>query len=553
MVSLTSAQATSGQTVTYTHVVTNVAPPASSFAGAAGGGDGWGVGLTNTQLFNVFHHNATLRVNCHNQSNASACWASFKTITDGSGNNFATSGQPGLYVDQPSGHLFVFATRIVAGVFTAGVVCIDTTQPVGNLNPFCGFSALSAVGDATEPGLSNVSDPVQVGSKWYAFNYANGAVSGTRDRLLCFDLATLAACASQPFAVTLGSGAVANSTFPEPSIAAFGTEIIVPSTQGGTNYLGCFDTTTDGICAGTWPATSGAVTGFGAPFPLMVATGNTTGFCLATGTDPCFTLAGATASTPAGLAAVVAPETAWNSPSFVFGPRVYVPEGNVNQVACFDYSTDATCASMPEHFNNLFFLYSVNPDPQRPTCIWVNADSGTAQIQNFDLFTGGVCGSGPVRVLASAAVAPGAPCAPGAWTTLQVTTPAPGAYTSASVQFLDGDGNTIPGTSNVNLDNTGAVDLSHMNLATNIGLPQFLITFTGAPGLSQVTTKLTWTGPYLQACVLPGTQVLGLVASPPVPAAGSAASGSVRGGLAAALVGFVILAIGTRRRERDPR
>ena len=28
-------------------------------------------------------------------------------------------------------------------------------------------------------------------------------------------------------------------------------------------------------------------------------------------------------------------------------------------------------------FSNLSFLYTVNPDPQRPTCLWVNADNGS--------------------------------------------------------------------------------------------------------------------------------------------------------------------------------
>ena len=87
-------------------------PPASNFQGSAGG-DGWGVALSSTQVFNVFHHDTQLRVACHNQTDASNCWSTeSETITDGSGNNFASSGQPGLYLDQTTGKLYVYATRL---------------------------------------------------------------------------------------------------------------------------------------------------------------------------------------------------------------------------------------------------------------------------------------------------------------------------------------------------------------------------------------------------------------------------------------------------------
>ena len=98
----------------------------------------------------------------------------------------------------------------------------------------------------------------------------------------------------------------------------------------------------------------------------------------------------------------------------------------------------------PKAFSNLGLLYTVNPDPQRPSCIWVNSDDGTQQIQNFDAYTGGPCGEGPVRVLAAGIVAPSEQCIPANYTSLQVTVPARSSYTSGSVQFEDFDGNPIP-------------------------------------------------------------------------------------------------------------
>ena len=134
------APAAASADVTYSHIQTIPVPPASSYAGS-GGGDGWAVAMTPIAVYNVFHHSSQLQVACHLQSDASACWSP-KTIRDAAAHDFAISGQPGLWLDQASAHLYVYATRSFDT--TAGVVCIDTTQPAGNLNPFCGFTALTA-------------------------------------------------------------------------------------------------------------------------------------------------------------------------------------------------------------------------------------------------------------------------------------------------------------------------------------------------------------------------------------------------------------------------
>ena len=64
-----------------------------------------------------------------------------------------------MYLDQNTGKLYVYATRSVDG--TAGVVCVDTTQAATNPNPFCGFTALTPVGDGPAGlGISGTSQPV---------------------------------------------------------------------------------------------------------------------------------------------------------------------------------------------------------------------------------------------------------------------------------------------------------------------------------------------------------------------------------------------------------
>jgi subtilisin family serine protease len=363
---------------------------AISYSGS-GGGDGWAVALTPTAVYNVFHHNSALQVACHFQEDASPCWyPETETIRDQSGGGFATSGHPGLWLDQTSRRLYVFATRWDN---VAGVVCIDTTEAPTNPNPFCGFTPL-AVGEEA-PFFDSISAPVLVGSRWYAFNYVNGAEAGEgENELLCFDVNALSPCPGQPFAVTSKPGALENTNWPPPAVTAIGPRIIVPlQIEGGENELTCFEGNTESSCSGAWPIGVGYSynSNYGPAFPLMNQAGVTTGLCLPSDTYPCFNLQGEPVETPPELPGVVWPNEGWNGSALIRGTRVYVPNGNYDNVACYDYATGEGCEGFPKGFENLGFLYTVNSDPERPRCIWVNADYGSGQIQTFDAITGGVC------------------------------------------------------------------------------------------------------------------------------------------------------------------
>jgi len=495
----TTAGGSGSEVVTYSAIVTSPAPPASNFAGSAGG-DGWAVAVGTNQVFNIFHHQLTLQVACHNQADASACWAP-KTITDGSGNNFASAGQPGLYLDPTTQHLFVFATRTNDN--TGGVVCIDTTQ-AANPDPFCGFTPLTAVGQADGVSWSHISDPVIYGDDWYAFNFVNTAAApvGTEDTLMCFDLSTLSACSTPNINVNIGSPGALTNPFPAPSIAVVGGQIVIPiEGSGSTPLFACWDAQTSSNCSGSWPATAPSIGTYGAPFPMTDSLGNFTGFCLPNGTDPCFNLAGGSVATPPNMTTAIGANVVWDGPAFVLGPRAYVPNGNTDDVDCYDYDLQASCANFPLHLNNLGLLYTVNADPQRPTCIWVNSDDGTDQIQNFDAYTAGACGKGAVRVLTSAVVPGGSACVPSQWTSLQVLEPPPGGYTTGTVSFADVDGNPIPGLPTLTLDSTGTADLTPLDFTSTGNLPQFVINLSGlSSNVSSVQVKLTWMGPDNPAC-----------------------------------------------------
>lgn|GEM_PF-699077 len=501
-VPIIAARANADDTVTYTGTETIPVPPASAYAGS-GGGDGWAVALSSTSVFNVFHHDSSLQVACHNQSDAQPCWGETEsvTVTDQNENGFASSGQPGLYLDQKTGKLYVYASRDDG---TGGVVCFDPANVGTESSPFCGFTALTGVGEAPINGWSNISDPVQVGDKWLAFDFVNGAgVSGAENKLLCFSLTTFSPCSGQPYSVDLALGDnTMDAGQPGPAIAAIdASHVIIPFGVSGSGEVTCFDPGTGTACSGDWPAPvpGGAVGDAGAPVPVLDSSGKATGFCFPTSSPQCLDLSGASVDPPAGLAGAIGAgggsSVVWNGPAVQIGARIYIPIWS--EVDCFDYSTMTKCSNFPNTFDGTVGgLYTVNVDPQRPACLWVNSDSG--EIKNFDAFSGEGCGggNGETRVLASSFVVNAPQCTPGSYTSLQVVSPE---NASGSVQIEDSSGEPVAGIPAIQIDpKTGIASLADLNLN---GLPQFLITLDGnAAAAQQVVVKLTWTGTFDPTC-----------------------------------------------------
>ena len=488
----------------------------SSGFSASSGADGWALAVSSTQLFNVSHHASTLIVACHNQNDASSCWnTGTKTVTDPNnpGINFATSVGAGLFLNQSTGKLYAYVVQTPSD--TAGVACIDTTKPASATGAqlFCGFTALSAAGDAPITGSGNLvssglSAPVVSGFNWYAFNAAPGPASGTKNTLLCFNLSAVpspAACASQPYAVPFGGLTVTpNGGLP---IGAVGSHVFVQVSSTTVNNLACFDTITRLGCVGTWPQAISAPAG--APFPLLNGSGTGTGVCLPLANNPCFSFTGSTVSTPPGMPASIGLNSPENGSAAVVNSSVYVPSGLTGKVGCYNYATQANCANFPKQFN-LLLLYTVNTDPQRPTCLWVNSNgqSGVAsQIQNFDAMTGQACTQGFVRIQASSLVNSAPVCQPTSYRTLQLTNPTRSTYTTATVGFEDAQGNSL-GIPDQQLDAFGSVDLSGLGLQAASSDPLFVIRFTGlTQSPATFVYLLSWTGAYNTTCTSSGQQV----------------------------------------------
>ena len=504
-----------GAKVTYQAVGTQPGNLSAGFT-ATSGADGWALAVSSTQLFNVSHHSSTLVVACHNQNDASSCWNGTKTVTE-DGKDYATSVGAGLYLNQANGRLYVYAVEVLTQ--TAGVACIDTSLPAsatGN-QMGCGFTRLTGSNDAPivigGPTLvqSGLSAPVQVGNNWYAFNGVANATGGDKNTLLCFDLVAVAPCASKPFAVPFG-GLTVSTTGAGLPIGASGTDVFVQvsgTTVNSTavNNLACFDSVTKQGCTGTWPVAVPAMTG--APFPLFNSSAVATGICLPIANNPCFSFTGSSVATPPGMGTSIGLNSAENGVAVVLNNSVYVPNGLTGRVGCYNFSTQANCVNFPKQFN-IYILYTVNPDPYRANCVWVNSNGrpdAANQIQNFDALTGQPCTQGFVRILASSMVNPAPACQPTAYSSLQLTSPTRSSYGSATVSFQDAQGNPLNIPSQP-IDSFGSVNLDGLRLAAASSDPMFVIRFDGmTQSPANFWYRLTWAGAASAACTSQGQSV----------------------------------------------
>ncbi|WP_323791546.1 post-COAP-1 domain-containing protein [Nocardioides sp.] len=484
----------------YSQTVTLPVPPASSFTGNSGG-DGWDLSFDSDRTYNIFHHQV-LRLACLNQVDATSCWPA-QTIRDGLNRTFYASQHSGADLDPDSGLIYTYTARSDR---VGGVLCLDPTapNPPTPTNPYCGFTELTAPGEAQYSSQAPGS-PMRVGDRYYAYNF-NGGTSGARNKLMCYDFGTDAACPGQPYALDFGGlfpGAERTGT-----VLIDGKVLVTNgSFYGSATRVACFDPGTEAECAGSWPATVNQ--GFdwyvsGPPFPVLDLTGDVTGACLP-GAISCFGLDGLPIAAPPGVPANMGGHY-YSGGAVTVASRIFTPGYVPNRIDCYDYSTGAVCAGFPKNLSNAFLPYTVNTDPFRPTCIWVNADRGTSQIQNFDAFDGGACGQGDIRVLVSQFVVNEEECFPTEYESLELLVPDEATYTSASVAFQSANGASV-GIADQTFSG-GSVDLTGLGLETQPALPQFLIDVVDPPAdLGEVTLRLNWAAAYDPGCSGDETEV----------------------------------------------
>ena len=494
-----------GAPVRMSHNFTTGQPPAALFRGNTKG-DGWGLAVTSDYVYNVFHHQTHFTVDGHLTATAAECPNYPSLVTDGVG-GFSTPMDATLWTLPAEHRLYSYAYQF--STKSAGVVCMKTDEP---LTPYCGFTKLSAdnqAGYAT--GYSLISNSVTIGKRHYAINGVPGANTGTRNALMCFDDVTKAACADQPYRVDLGSTSLVRPHRAVSQLTGVAGRVIILSTGlDRIEKAGCFDSATLTDCTGQWPIhlPAGSLINASPALPKLDAQGFGIGVCFEGMTMPCVDLNGEHVTTPPGLATAINPRTLedFNGEPSVVGPRVYVAIANYsrltdNKVACYDYATENICPHFPFRPANLSLIYTTNQDPQVPSCIWLNADGGASQIQNFDAYTTQNCGKHAQRILVSGYVEPEAECEATSYQSLTISSPVPGAYSNGVVTFENGSGNPIVGVAPQVIDGNGQVDLSGLGLENHPRFVQFSVSLPGAQHLP-ITMSLEWSANYHPECAM---------------------------------------------------
>jgi hypothetical protein len=505
--------ANAAPSVSLTKDVTVAAPPSSSFAGA-NSGDGWDVLFYGDRVFNIFHHGYQFLVDCHLQTDGSHCdtvsgispWP--KTVVSPDPlSDFTTPAHSSGWIDADAGVLYGWASRTSDG--TGGMVCVDLNST--DANPYCGFTALTDAGAHPESNTTAFGGRAMVGDQMLAYDSAI-------QQMLCFSTTTGAACPGQPFDLAIGGIAPAQGGWTDTSTLASGGKVFVhvddDSFTGGV--MTCFDPQTSATCAGSWPqlvsdSYPGVNTWIGGPFPFFSTGGATIGVCLPYDlVVPCWDLTGAPIVTPPALIGALGATDMWNEGA-VLGTRVFVATGQAggygDAVFCYDFATGAACPDFPIQTSSHTYLYTVTPDPIRPGCMWINADSSdgvTSQIRTFDGYTGASGCSDSVRVTSSVVI-PDAGCDALGWSSVQVLDPPPSSYDSTMLSLTDLQGVAVPGAGNLPADAQGTFDLTGLTIPASV---LYTVTFANPTFSSTgVIFRFTWDSEDVSTCVENATRV----------------------------------------------
>lgn len=547
---LTSASAALKGKVTYSKPITVPAPP-RSLASAAGNGDGFDLSFDGGQIYNVFHHGANLRVDCHVQATGAQCDGFTTPVTvQGPGPvDFYTSAGSSTAINPTTHHLFVYVNTkdalTVGGTTyakdTAGVVEVDLsptttnrfvrfirTTPDGEGPPFDNAFTNPTTNVTSHFYYGSAGEARLVGTRFYAMNVqtTTRATTDARNKLMCVDISTQQACAGQPYTVGANTAAVTASSM-AVQLQAVGTRVFFPiiaAAAAGGEYstgTGCFDTTTSAVCGGAWPLSAA-----GAILPLLDSTGAPTGICvLQLRATTCSNNDGSAASAPTNLGPVMSGFQSYSRWAITLGTRVFAPgTSSGEQLLCFDFATNAACPNFPATYaKSVQLVYTVQSDPANPTCLWINADSpggslvngvytpdpNGARIQTVDAYSGGACGASGSRVMLSSFVEGTAGCEPTKWGILKVTSTT--ALTTATAKIQDSSGKDLATglAMTVASDKLSAtLDLNAVTpaLALTAPYPSVLLDLQDANGTltAPISSEMSWEGTYDASCLAGG-------------------------------------------------
>ncbi len=437
--------------------------PAAIFSGNAGG-DGFNVAQANGHIYNVFHHDNSVIVNCHDELTSELCdynsidWPVVVTSEVGAGMYSSA------FINTAETKLYVWAIKRGE---SAGIQCMNLADASD-----CGYQVLSTIENEGSTVIIDIgsSEYVDWGSGAQISNriFAPFAQSDGQTWLACFDLKKELACNETAFegpALEPGVESFEGSIFNGPHAFAYGQKVYSDyfNYYSSATSVVCWDNATQSLCDGDWPNIGFSTSGF---MPILNQLGEVESICslnMGMGNRCINAQTGENVDIPNYVSEFPTEGqiAAFIGQSLIFGKKVVTIAtgiGSIGIISCLDYSTETPILCGFLELPDTSFIYSLNRDPHRPTCVWINADGGDAQITNFDVLTmeQGCSGSLRTSLLQLSTKAEG--CDVASWDSVEITSPSN--WSSASITVLDQNGEVLPGGD--------AVEISSANTATSL-------------------------------------------------------------------------------------
>jgi LPXTG-motif cell wall-anchored protein len=489
-----------------THPASTLIQSQRSFTGAAGG-DGYDLTFAEDRVYNQFHHDLNLEVQCHMQSTGNACTgitvAGYQTPNGAS--SFYDSATKKLYalVMETASHDFGFMCINLATIATPALCGVSAAASFVNLYNGNGTT------DAYREFMGSSSQDAD--RRVWTFNGANYS-------LMCLDLATGAACATHNGKVLAhGSTPMVGSLIANSGrVSAIDHKIYYVT----DNKFGCYDPTTSALCGA---GVTVAVANQYPPFPIRNASGTVLGACLYV-TKVCITGSESAVAMPANLLTFINGHTipAWNTYNAgqwaEIDNKLYLNKGPdidaSSNVYCFDFTTSADCAGF-SGANVGTQIYAIVKDPTVPNCLWTNGNAGL--ITTFNGITG-VAGcevGSPVARMPYSALTPRMSCSEAGrvtlWSSIQFTVPAGitlGSSGNLHVTIFDettGTETAITGFTNITVDSSGVLDLTPFNTGSSTAIKRATIEITAgavsAATLRAVSAEVQYQADSPQLCL----------------------------------------------------
>ena len=476
----------SGYSQSYSSETTSAVPAAVFSASSAG--DGWGVTFLDKNVFNVYHHNGVLDLDCHRKSNGASCYENGqpKRFRTSDGADFWTSPRSLPVADALTGKLYIMVVPH-GGSFDGktGVECIDVSDSANPVS--CGFTPLTD--GYNNNNWMSISELVRHGSKYYGVASEQSGV-----KVVCYDSATNAACAENGAPTT----AAYNNAGYSARFSVVGDSLYV----AGFQYLDCFNLSDLSTCSnGQWPVYSDQM------YPWMEflqhedTTGVVDGFC-----QPhwCMDLLGQMADYTRPFSSPFSDQ--WQE-GVVLNHKLYAA-GN-DPISCFDFLTNAYCTNWDSSNyagGNRPYTYHLVADPTNSSCIWWNSDPG--YLGNFSAITGEQgCKAVPVINLDPSQFAPRYSCSSSdgifSWDTLKISNLVGGGTAGQILLTVrTAQGTVVPGWQDVPVGIEQDFSMKGLDVSASGSRPTFSFAFTGITGgdINSATISLDYQGKGPELC-----------------------------------------------------